>query len=483
MNPKLPPMPVRIILALVVIGVLIYVAFRTMNGSDATDLTASGSIEATIVNISPELAGKVLTVDVEQGSLVKTDDLLLQLDPTLLKAQQRVAAANLDAAKASALTARSALNTAQSQYQISLEAALAQDKKTRVQDWFSKDPNRFEQPDWYFSRTEQLQAVQDQVEIALKALEETKANLENVNVSVEQSNFLKAEKRLLDARLAYQMAKDVNDLAQNSADANAPVGKYNSTHCGTNDGYIVDNKKITNRIYSCTGDDQLSEVGDNLFNAAEQELDDAQNAYDELLDTQAAGDVLKMRAEVSVAQERYYAALDYLRTFQTGEQSTTVLVAQGSLSQAQAAADQSQKAIDQAQASLDLINAQIQKLAVFAPMDGVVLTRNVEPGEFVQPGAVALTMADITNLTITVYVPESLYGQVSLGQAANVNVDSFPDLIFTATVVHISDQAEFTPRNVQTVEGRSATFYAIKLKVNDPNGKLKIGMPADVVFK
>jgi len=483
MKHKLPPMPVRIVLAVIAIGALIYVAFLTMNPPGNGELTASGSIEATIVNVSPELSGMVLAVDVEEGQSVKTDDSLLQLDPTLLTAQRAVAAANLDAAKAGAVTAQSALNTAQSQYQIALEAALALDKKTRTQDWFSKDPNQFEQPDWYFSRTEQLKAVQGQVEVSLKALEEARGNLENVNVSVEQTNFLKAEQRLLDARLAYQMAKDVNNLAQNSADANAPVGKYNSTHCGTNDGYVVDNKKLTNRIYGCTGDDQLSEVGDNLFDAAELELDDAQNAYDELLDTQAAGDVLQMRAEVSVAQERYYAALDYLRKFQTGEQSTTVLVAEGALAQAQAAADQSQNAIAQAQANLDLIDAQIEKLVVFAPMDSVVLTRNVEPGEFVQPGAVALTMADITDLTITVYVPEDRYGQISLGQAADVSVDSFPDLTFTATVIHMADQAEFTPRNVQTVEGRSATFYAIKLKVEDPDGKLKIGMPADVEFK
>jgi HlyD family secretion protein len=130
-----------------------------------------------------------------------------------------------------------------------------------------------------------------------------------------------------------------------------------------------------------------------------------------------------------------------------------------------------------------LINAQIEKLDVFAIMDGVILTRNVEPGEFVQPGAIALTMADLTDLTITVYVPEDRYGLVSIGQTAEVRVDSFPDLTFTATVIHMADQAEFTPRNIQTVEGRSSTVYAIKLKVNDPDGKLKIGMPADVVFK
>jgi HlyD family secretion protein len=481
MNHKLPR-PVIAIVGIAIIALLVW-GLVNLNSDGNGDLTASGSIEATIVNVSPELSGKVLAVDVEEGQSVKTDDSLLQLDPTLLAAQQAVAAANLDAAKAGAVTAQSALNTAQSQYQIALEAALAQDKKTRSQDWFSKDPDRFEQPDWYFSRSEQLKSVQGQVEIASKALEDARANLENVNVSVEQSNFLKAEKRLLDARLAYQMAKDVNNLAQNSADANAPVGRYNSTHCGTNDGYVVDNKKLTNRVYHCTGDDQLSEVGDNLFDAAEKELDDAQNAYDELLNTQAADDVLQMRAEVSVAQERYYNALDYLRKFQTGEQSTAVFVAEGALAQAQAAAEQSQKAIEQAQANLDLINAQIEKLAVFSPMDGVVLTRNIEPGEFVQPGAVAITMADITDLTITVYVPEDRYGQVSLGQSAEVRVDSFPDLTFTATVIHMADQAEFTPRNVQTVEGRSSTFYAIKLKVEDPQGKLKIGMPADVVFK
>ncbi|HCR70834.1 MAG TPA: hypothetical protein DIW23_05275, partial [Anaerolineae bacterium] len=62
-------------------------------------------------------------------------------------------------------------------------------------------------------------------------------------------------------------------------------------------------------------------------------------------------------------------------------------------------------------------------------------------------------------------------------------VDSFPDETFNATVIWISNQAEFTPRNVQTVEGRSATFYAIKLSVENVDSKLKIGMPADVIFK
>jgi HlyD family secretion protein len=151
--------------------------------------------------------------------------------------------------------------------------------------------------------------------------------------------------------------------------------------------------------------------------------------------------------------------------------------------QAQAAVDQAQKAVQQAQANLDMLDTQIAKLTVYAPMDGMVLTRSVEPGEFVQPGAVAFALADLNDITITVYVPEDRYGQISLGQQAQVIVDSFPGEIFSGEVIRIADQAEFTPRNVQTVEGRSSTVYAVKLKVTDSEGKLKIGMPADVVFK
>jgi HlyD family secretion protein len=184
-----------------------------------------------------------------------------------------------------------------------------------------------------------------------------------------------------------------------------------------------------------------------------------------------------------VAQERYYSALDYLRNLQKGGQSLPVTAAEKALKQAQASADQAQKAVDQAQANLELLDTQISKLAVYAPLDGVILVRNVEPGEFVQPGATALSMANLNNLTITVYVPEDRYGQISLGQQADVTVDSSPGTTFSAEITYIADQAEFTPRNVQTVEGRSSTVYAIKLKVSDSEGKLKIGMPADVVFK
>lgn len=481
MQHKLPPVPVRILFFLIlVIGG--YVAFRSLQGDGEDALAASGSIEATMINVSPEMAGRVTEVLVEEGEFVKKSDPLLRLDDSLLTSQRAVAAAQLESAMAGAQAAQNALKTAQSQYQITLETALAQGKSTRLQDWFS-DPDLFEQPGWYYTRAEQIQAAQAQVEIAQQAVEQAQANLESLSQSLEQSDFLDAEQRLLDARLAYLIAQTVNNRAQNSATEDVPVGLYNRTHCGTNQGYFVENARLTNQIYKCTGDEQLADAGRTLYYDARDELEDAQKAYNELLTSEAADAVLQARAQVSVAQERYYSALDYLRNLQTGDQSTAVLAAQGMVDQAQAAVDQVQKAVQQAQANLDLLDVQIAKLVVHAPMDGVVLTRNVEPGEFLQPGAAALTMGDLENMTITVYVPEDRYGQITLGQQADVTVDSFPGEIFTAEVIHIADEAEFTPRNVQTVEGRSSTVYAIRLRVTDSEGKLKIGMPADVIFR
>jgi multidrug resistance efflux pump len=481
MQHKRPPVPV-IILVLLIIAVAIYYGIRALNADGNGNLAASGTIESVVVNVSPEMAGKVKEVLFEEGQPVKQGEALLTLDDSLLAAQRAVAASQLSSAMAGAQSAQDALKKANSQYQITLSEALAQDKSTRLQDWFTKDPNQFDQPEWYFTREEQLSAAQAKADSAQKALEDAQANLIKVTQSLDVADFIAAENRVLNARLEYTIADDVNNRAENSVTSDVPVGRYNRTHCGTNDGYFVNNARLTNMIYRCTGDEYLSDSSQIIYDQAKAELADAQEAYDELLSTDAADQLLQARADVSVAQERYYSVLDLVRSLQRGAQSLPVAVAEESLKQAQSAADQAQKAVDQAQANLDLIDTQLSKLVVYAPMDGVILVRNVEPGEFVQPGATALSMADLNNLTITVYVPEDRYGQISVGQQADVMVDSFPGQTFNAEITNIADQAEFTPRNVQTVEGRSSTVYAVKLKVTDTESKLKIGMPADVTF-
>ena len=434
MNHKSIPVPVRIVLALVVLGAIGYLAFLTLNTNGNGELTASGSIEAVIVNVSPELAGKVTGVDVAEGALVNANDPLLHLDPSLLTAQRAVAASALDSAKA-------ALTTAQTKFDQTLQAALSAQDAQRAKDLRVSAPDEFNQPLWFIDQTDQLAAAQTEVDAAKIALDKANANLEKVISDLGNAQYLDAEKKLSEARAAFLIADKVKVQAENAVEAGA-----------------------------------VQDAAYDYYNDVLDELQRAQDDFNALTNTEAEDDIKYARGQVVIAQQRYDAAYTRLLSLQTGTESPAVISAKNTL-------DQAQTAVDQAQANLDLLDAQIAKLDVYAVMSGVILSRNVEPGEFVQPGAVALTMADLTNLTITVYVPEDRYGQVSLGQTAEVSVDSFPGLTFTATVVHIADQAEFTPRNVQTVEGRSSTFYAIKLQVSDPDGKLKIGMPADVVFK
>jgi multidrug efflux pump subunit AcrA (membrane-fusion protein) len=143
---------------------------------------------------------------------------------------------------------------------------------------------------------------------------------------------------------------------------------------------------------------------------------------------------------------------------------------------------QARIAVQLAQANLKLLDDEITKMTVNSLVNGMVMTRNAEPGSVVNAGAVLLTIGRTDELSITVYVPEDRIGDVVLGQTANVSVDSFPGVVFKGVVSYISDQAEFTPRNVETVSGRKNTVFAVKLTLSDTAGKLKPGMPADVVF-
>lgn len=135
-----------------------------------------------------------------------------------------------------------------------------------------------------------------------------------------------------------------------------------------------------------------------------------------------------------------------------------------------------------AEVQLANIDLQLGKYLILSSVDGTILTHNVEIGEVALPGTPTMIIGQLDDLTITVFIPEDQYGLVSIGDTAEVTVDSFPDRTFSAIVISIADEAEFTPRNVQTEEERRTTVFAVELAVEDPDRMLKPGMPADVVF-
>ncbi|MFN8492949.1 MAG: efflux RND transporter periplasmic adaptor subunit [Caldilineaceae bacterium] len=117
---------------------------------------------------------------------------------------------------------------------------------------------------------------------------------------------------------------------------------------------------------------------------------------------------------------------------------------------------------------------------VMSPINGVVLERLIEPNEHATAGGTVLVVAALDSLTLKIYAPENLYGQITLGQTLPVTVDSFPGETFQGVVRSIANQAAFTPRNVQTTDSRQTTVYAVKLDLVQTSNKLKPGMPADV---
>ncbi len=224
-------------------------------------------------------------------------------------------------------------------------------------------------------------------------------------------------------------------------------------------------------------------VAQTVVDRAHLAADAADAAYEALpdaaLDTPDGRTLAAARDQAVAGLANAEAQYDLLAAGARAEQLTAAQ-AQAAAAQWQATAAGAQ--VTAAQSALAVLDAQLAKLTLAAPAAGTVLARTIEPGEFASPGAPLLVIGQLNAPTITVFVPEDQYGAISLGQTATVSVDSFPGQTFQATVTHIADQAEFTPRNVQTATGRKSTVFAIELSVANADGRLKPGMPADVDF-
>lgn len=139
-------------------------------------------------------------------------------------------------------------------------------------------------------------------------------------------------------------------------------------------------------------------------------------------------------------------------------------------------------AVAQAEAGLRVLLAQQQNLTIASPLTGVVLAEHARAGEVVAVGAPILTIADLHEVWIKLYIPLPSLGQIALGQRATVTTDALPGRTFVGTVTEVSQQAEFTPRNVQTPAERVKLVFAVKVTLPNPDRLLKPGMPADAVI-
>jgi len=450
--------------------------------ADASEvLTISGTVETKQILISPEISGRIISINVDEGQEVKAGDVLFQLDESLLKAQRAIASAALETAVAAELTAQSAAASARAQYDTALNTALIMDMPTRTKDWYKTQVGEFTLPEWYYSQGEQIGAAQAVVDAANAQVVAAQSKLTRLQTQAGAADFVKAENDLAAAQARYLVAKSLYDRAWSGKNLDELSRRQLSLLA--RDAYL-ESKDVPAKWVTVTAsvNQDLRDAAQKIYDDAKESLEDAQTSYTDAISTDGAKDILRARAELSMAEENYNTALDFARALQTGAESPSVVAARRVLEQANAAAAQTATGVKQAQANLDMLDVQISKTTVSAPVDGVILTRTGEPGSVVNPGGAVLVMGRLDDLTITVYVPEDRMGEINIGQNAIVSVDSFPGETFDATVTYIANQAEFTPRNVQTVEGRKNTVFAVKLKLGNTTGKLKPGMPADISF-
>tara|TARA_R110002074_G_scaffold94808_1_gene206925 strand:+ start:38 stop:1075 length:1038 start_codon:yes stop_codon:yes gene_type:complete len=179
-------------------------------------------------------------------------------------------------------------------------------------------------------------------------------------------------------------------------------------------------------------------------------------------------DVENSQSLADAAEAHKDAATQVLALLQAGPRQEDIAIARAQLSALEA--------------ELNVARQQLEDANLYAPADGIIRNRILEPGDMAFPSLPVLTLAFIDPVWVRAYLPEPMLGQVALGAKALIHTDSYPEKSYTGWVGYISPTAEFTPKNVQTPELRTRLVYSVKIFACNPQGELRLGMPATVTI-
>ncbi len=211
-----------------------------------------------------------------------------------------------------------------------------------------------------------------------------------------------------------------------------------------------------------------------------------------LSSNEAAADVAGMHARLRSARNAVEQAAATVRDARTNLSRSRELFSSGALSQqkldeAKTRADVSEAALSSARSQVNEIQAMIDKAEsrfsetkIVSPLSGTVLTVNFEEGEVVMPGNKILTVGDLSFPELTIYLSATQIARVKTGATARIKVDGI-DKDFSGKVVRIHDEAEFTPKNVQTSDARARLVYGVKIAL-PADGVFRPGMMADATI-
>jgi multidrug efflux pump subunit AcrA (membrane-fusion protein) len=442
------PIAIIVVVVLVGAGAGIYLAMNpavweqvqmqmALAEPEAAGLMASGFIEAEEVAIASELGGRVVELLADEGEEVEAGQLLVRLDGTLLDAQIEVAEAAVDVAEAGLAQALAGARTEQIR---KAEAELEQAEAGR---------------DGAYQAWQDLIVIRDNPQELDAQIALAQAQIAAAEAGLEQATAMKD---------AVEIAHDAyRDGMSALSDARRQIAEIPEPYRPGLPGLQLDVHLIPNAYWKAW-------VG---VNTAQAGLDGSWAALGAL--RAMRDNPLELNAQVDAAEAQYLAA------------QATVEMAKAQLDGLRAGATQEEIAaveaqVEQARAARESLLVVRDKLLIAAPVGGLILERSIHEGELAAPGATLLTVGDLSKVTLTVYVPEDRLGHVFIGQQVEVQVDSFPERTFLGTVVAIANEAEFTPRNVQTEEERVNMVFAVDVEIPNPDHALRPGLPADAVI-
>jgi multidrug resistance efflux pump len=438
-------------------------------------ISASGIIEVDEVSVSSEFGGRIVSIAVSPGQTVAAGDTLVQLDTSAIDAQIEAAEAAVDWAEAGLAQAEAGVRPGQIAV---AEAQLAQAQAAHaaatkaVSDTLALVENPQDIRLQVAVAQAQAEAAQHQVQqaTAMKdAAEVAKNTFEDVNASVPNSGRKKVHVSGGSIEEAVGELPDV-DLSQLS-DGTYTFGEFEvEIHDGNYELYKWVNISIPLEMHLTPNKWWQAWVG---VNAASAQYEGAQASLGQLYSQ--LQNPLTLEAQVDQAVSA------------AAQAEAQIAVAQAQVDALQAGARPEELAalearVAEARTALESLRAQRQMMQVTAPLPGVVVNVNVHPGEVAAATGPLLTIADLSTVRLVVYLPEAQIARTQLGQPVEVAVDSFPGQLFEGEVSHIASQAEFTPRNVATTEERATLVYAVEIRLENEDGSLKPGMPADVVL-
>jgi len=442
-------------------------------------LEASGIIQVEEVSIASEWGGLIADIPLGEGDAVVAGDVIVQLDTATLDVQIEAARAAVVLAEAGLALAPAGGRPGQIAIGVA-ELAQAQAGGFAAAQAVSDTLALVENPQ---DVRLQIAVAQAQAEAAQHHVARAMALKDGIEIAKNKFEEVQAEWDGRDRIKVLVSSGSVDDLKDALPEEyrdllpdDPPDGVYSygdmelHIHGDTYDLYMWVSANIPFELHLTPNSWWQAWVGVNAALAEQEGIEAslahlyARRAHPQSLEAQAdeaMAYLAQAEAQIAAAQ----AQLDGLQAGATKEQIAAL-----------------QARVGQANAALDSLLAQRSMLTIASPIDGIVVNVAAHPGEVAPAGAVLLTVADLADLELTLYMPETQIGQVHLGQRVQVKVDSFPDRVFEGQVIHIADLAEFRPRNVATREERANLVFAVTVLLPNDDGALKPGMPADAVF-